>query len=233
MLRKLGSYPRQNGLAVALRELDRIERSLFILGWIQSVDLRRCGQVGLNKGEACNALASAVFFHQLGEIRDRGFEQQRYRASGLNLLTAAIVLWNAVYLQRAVQALRTHGQPVDEALLPYLSPLGWEHINLTGDYSWRTKRAPGKFQPTAPFQASTCYFFRFLRGPRAIKQPQFLFKSMSEGAGIKKKNDFGCKDSGGCSPSTKHKRNFGSNSYVPPPRLHLTIRLSIPYPCTW
>ena len=31
MLRKLGSYPRQNGLAVALRELGRIERTLFIL----------------------------------------------------------------------------------------------------------------------------------------------------------------------------------------------------------
>nr|QHU24293.1 TnpA transposase [Pseudomonas aeruginosa] len=33
MLRKLGSYPRQNGLAVALRELGRIERTLFILDW--------------------------------------------------------------------------------------------------------------------------------------------------------------------------------------------------------
>ena len=150
MLRRLGSYPRQNGLAVALRELGRIERSLFILDWLQSVDLRRRVQVGLNKGEARNALARAVFFHRLGEIRDRGFEQQRYRASGLNLLTAALVLWNTVYLQRAVQALRAHGQPVDEALLPYLSPLGWEHINLTGDYSWRTKRATGKFQPLRP-----------------------------------------------------------------------------------
>lgn len=29
MLRKLGSYPRQSGLAVALRELGRIERTLF------------------------------------------------------------------------------------------------------------------------------------------------------------------------------------------------------------
>jgi len=47
-------------------------------------------------------------------------------------------------------ALRAHGQPLDEALLPYLSPLGWEHINLTGDYSWRTKRAPGNFQPLRP-----------------------------------------------------------------------------------
>ncbi|CDQ09908.1 protein of unknown function [Acidithiobacillus ferrivorans] len=92
MLRKLGSYPRQNGLAVALRELGRIERTLFILDWLQSVELRRRVQAGLNKGEARNALARAVFFNRLGEIRDRGFEQQRYRASGLNLVTAAVVL---------------------------------------------------------------------------------------------------------------------------------------------
>ena len=79
----------------------------------------------LNKGEARNALASAVFFYRLGEIRDRSFEQQLYRASGPDLVTAAIVLRNTVYLQRAVAALHGHGQPVDENLLRYRSPLGW------------------------------------------------------------------------------------------------------------
>ncbi|BBL22488.1 hypothetical protein ACRAD_31590 (plasmid) [Acinetobacter radioresistens DSM 6976 = NBRC 102413 = CIP 103788] len=149
MLRKLGSYPRQNGLALALRELGRIERTLFILDWLQSVELRRRVQAGLNKGEARNALARAVFFYRLGEIRDRSFEQQRYRASGLNLVTAAIVLWNTVYLERATNALRGHGRTVDDTLLQYLSPLGWEHINLTGDYLWRSKAkiGGGKFRP--------------------------------------------------------------------------------------
>ncbi len=149
MLRKLGSYPRQNGLAVALRELGRIERTLFILDWLQSVELRRRVHAGLNKGEARNALARAVFFNRLGEIRDRSFEQQRYRASGLNLVTAAIVLWNTVYLERATQALRDTGKPIDDAMLQYLSPLGWEHINLTGDYVWRQTRKPegGRFRP--------------------------------------------------------------------------------------
>ena len=33
-------------------------------------------------------------FNRLGEIRDRSFENQRHRASGLNLLVAAITLWN-------------------------------------------------------------------------------------------------------------------------------------------
>ena len=152
MLRKLGSYPRQNGLAVALRELGRIERTLFILDWLQNVELRRRVNAGLNKGEARNALARAVFFNRLGEIRDRSFEQQRYRASGLNLVTAAIVLWNTVYLERATAALQNHGQEVDTALLRYLSPLGWEHINLTGDYVWRSsaKIGAGKFRPLRP-----------------------------------------------------------------------------------
>ena len=145
-------YPRQNGLATALRELGRSERTLFILDWLQSVELRRRVQVGLNKGEARNALARAVFFYRLGEIRDRSFEQQRYRASGLNLITAAIVLWNTVYLERATNALRGHAKPVDDALLKFLSPLGWEHINLTGDYLWKSsvKVGAGKFRSLRP-----------------------------------------------------------------------------------
>lgn len=154
MLRKLGSYPRQNGLAIALRELGRIERTLFILDWLQSVELRRRVHAGLNKGEARNALARSIFFNRLGEIRDRSFEQQRYRASGLNLVTAAVVLWNTVYLERAVHGIRVNGHAVDQAILQYLSPLGWEHINLTGDYLWRSniKTGSGKFRPLRPLK---------------------------------------------------------------------------------
>ena len=153
MLRKLGSYPRQNSLAVALRELGKIERTLFTLSWVQDPELRRRVQIGLNKGEAKNALSRAVFFNSLGELRDRSFENQRYRASGLNLVVAAIILWNTVYLERSVAALRGHGFAVDETLLPHLSPLGWEHINLTGDYTWRQSRriGPGKFRLLRPF----------------------------------------------------------------------------------
>jgi TnpA family transposase len=32
MLRKLGAYPRQNALALALREIGKLERTLFLLG---------------------------------------------------------------------------------------------------------------------------------------------------------------------------------------------------------
>jgi len=49
-------------------------------------------------------------------LRSRSLTQQRYRASGLTLLTAAIVLWNTVYLKRATDALGKQA-PLDEVLL--------------------------------------------------------------------------------------------------------------------
>src|SRR5260370_32276458 len=106
MLRKLGSYPRQNGLAVALRELGRIERTLFALDWMQHVELRRRVQIGLNKGEAKNSLARAVFLNRLGEIRDRSFENQRYPARGLQLAVASILFWRKGFLEPVVQKMR-------------------------------------------------------------------------------------------------------------------------------
>lgn len=52
-------------------------------------------------------------------------------------MVAVIVLWNTVYLERAVTAIRETGQVVPDETLTHLSPLKWEHINLTGDYRWR------------------------------------------------------------------------------------------------
>jgi len=116
--------------------VGRIERTLFTLQWLSDPDLRQRSHAGLNKGEASNSLRRAVFFHRQGEIRDRTFENQSFRASGLSLITAAIVHWNTVYLERAVQHLRAQGVSIPDDLLPHVAPLGWEHIALTGDYVW-------------------------------------------------------------------------------------------------
>jgi hypothetical protein len=63
-------------------------------------------------------------------------------------------LWNTRYLNRAIAALRAV-EDVPDHLLAHLSPLGWEHVNLTGDYVWsadqRMENADG-YRPlrTAP-----------------------------------------------------------------------------------
>lgn len=142
-LQRLAAYPRQNSLALALREAGRLQRSVFMLDWLRSPELRRRAGAGLNKGEARNALARAVFFHRLGELRDRTFENQIYRASGLNLLVATIILWNTRYLHNALAALEREGRPASPDLVRHIAPLGWEHISLTGDYIWSATPVTG------------------------------------------------------------------------------------------
>lgn len=123
----------------ALRELGRLERTLFMIEWYSDPALRRRCQAGLNKGEAAHKLKRAVFFHERGEIRDRAFESQAFRASGLNLVVSAIIHWNTVYLGQAVDYLRRQGRIIPPEVLKHVSPLSWEHINLTGTYVWGEK----------------------------------------------------------------------------------------------
>ena len=98
---------------------------------------------------SARALARALFFNRLGELRDRRFENQVFRASGLNLLVAAIILWNSRYLAAAFESLWRDGQPLLSDIMKHVAPLGWEHISLTGDYIWNERSQPtdGQLRP--------------------------------------------------------------------------------------
>lgn len=105
--------------------MGRIEKTLFALEWVQDPELRRRVTVGLNKGELRNSLAWAVHFHRLGEIRGRSLEAQLHKASGLNLIIAAVALWNTAYLSAIIDDLKAEGWEITDEQLSYLSPLGW------------------------------------------------------------------------------------------------------------
>jgi TnpA family transposase len=141
IMSKLGSYARQNSLATALREMGRIEKTIFILDYISNESLRRRIQRGLNKGEAMNALARAIFFGKRGELRERELQDQLQRASALNILINAISIWNTTYLQKAIEYSKTTGS-FDDDLLKHIAPLGWEHINFLGEYTFDVRNAP-------------------------------------------------------------------------------------------
>ena len=81
-------------------------------------------------------LAQVICTFKQGRIADCGQEAQQFRASGLNLVIAAIVYWNSTYLADAVQHLRDQGKPVPDTLLAHTSPLTWEHIGFSGDFLW-------------------------------------------------------------------------------------------------
>lgn len=141
LLKKFASYPRQHELALALREIGKVERTLFITEWLLDADMQRRAQIGLNKGEAHHALKNALRIGRQGEIRDRTAEGQHYRMAGLNLLAAIIIYWNTKHLGYAVIQRQRSKLDCPPELLAHISPLGWAHILLTGEYRWRKQQA--------------------------------------------------------------------------------------------
>ncbi len=79
--------------------------------------------------------AKVICTFKQGRIADRGQEAQQFRASGLNLVIAAIVYWNSTCLADADQHFRDQGKAVPDSLLAHTSPLRWEHIAF-GDFLW-------------------------------------------------------------------------------------------------
>ncbi|GIN93626.1 hypothetical protein J22TS1_46770 [Siminovitchia terrae] len=93
----------------------------------------------MNKGEAMNGLARAIFFGKQGELRERTIQHQLQRASALKIIINAISIWNTLHLTKAVEY-EKRTSSFKEDLLHHMSPLGWEHINLLGEYHFNSKK---------------------------------------------------------------------------------------------
>ena len=102
--------------------------------------MQRRANTGLNKGEAHHVLKNALHIGRQGEIRDRSSEDQHYRMAGLNLLVAIVIYWNTAHLDGAVRQRKHAGLTIDLDLVAHISPLGWDHILLTGKYRWPKRR---------------------------------------------------------------------------------------------
>lgn len=139
LIGKLKSFPQQNILAQALQEYGKINKTIFILNYLQNNDYRRRINRQLNKGEALHALRRFLFFANEGSLRKRFPEEQTTQAQCLNLVTNAIVLWNTVYLQAATEQLKNEGFEVKEEDLNRISPARFAHLNPYGRYDFKVE----------------------------------------------------------------------------------------------
>ena len=72
----------------------------------------------------------------------------------LNLVIAAIMFWNTFYTDKATDHFRKIGQMRELGLLAHVSPLGWEHIMLTGEFDWHSCAAERKIARSLPLGSS-------------------------------------------------------------------------------
>jgi TnpA family transposase len=127
---------RPSSLAKAIIETGRINKTLYLLNYIDDLDYRRRILTQLNRGEGRLSVGRAICHGQRGEIRKRYRDWQEDQLGALGLVTNAIVLWNTIYMQSAIDHLQQQSIAIREEDEARLSPLVHAHINVLGHYSF-------------------------------------------------------------------------------------------------
>ena len=73
-------------------------------------------------------------------MHDHSSDGQHYRIAGLNQLPAIVIYWDTAQPGEAVRQRKLAGLTVEPEFLAHISPLGWGHIPLTGEYRWPKRR---------------------------------------------------------------------------------------------
>jgi hypothetical protein len=85
-------------------------------------------------------LRNFLFFAHQGKIRRKQEEEMSLAAGCLNLITNAVIVWNTVYMNAAIQQLKSKGYPVLEEDIKNLSPARQEHINPYGRFIFEIEK---------------------------------------------------------------------------------------------
>lgn len=141
VMRSLQTGDRPTRLAQALAEFGRIDKTLHTLNYLDDGEKRRATLIQLNRGESRHSLAREIFHGKRGELRQRYREGQEDQLGSLGLVTNIVILWNTIYIEAILQQLRRENYPLHEEDVARLSPLGHQHINLLGRYSFTLPEA--------------------------------------------------------------------------------------------
>ncbi|WP_326969038.1 Tn3 family transposase [Arthrobacter sp. CG_A4] len=136
VIRMLQRDGRPTPLGDAFAHYGRIFKTLHVLRVVQDEPYRREIKGMRNLQEGRHDLGRHLFHGRKGELRHGYREGMEDQLGALGLVLNCITLWNTVYLDRVLDALRATGYPVLDADVARLSPYMRKHINVHGHYSF-------------------------------------------------------------------------------------------------
>jgi TnpA family transposase len=142
ILRRLNTYSRKNRLYFAFRERGRVIRTIFLLNYLSSLELRHLIQAATNKSELFNKYAQWAAFGESGLVTEGVRDEQRKLIKYNHLVANLLIFHTIVDMTRGLERMAAEGLPVDEAALASLSPYQTEHINRFGNYTLDFARVP-------------------------------------------------------------------------------------------
>lgn len=141
IFRRLNSYSRQHSLYRTMKAFGQIIKSLFILRYLDDLDLRQAIEKQLNKVELANRFTRAVAVGNPREFTQAEKEEQEIAEACNRLIRNCIICWNYLYLARKLE--QAESPEIRNRLLQAVathSPMAWAHINLLGEYDFSDEK---------------------------------------------------------------------------------------------
>lgn len=141
IFRRLNSYSRQHALYQTLKAFGQIIKSLFILRYVDDLELRQAIEKQLNKVELANRFTRAVAVGSPREFIQAEKEEQEIAEACNRLIKNSIICWNYLYL--ACQIEKAPDAEAKDKLLSAIaahSLMSWAHINMLGEYDFSDEK---------------------------------------------------------------------------------------------
>lgn len=141
IFRRLNSYSRQHALYQTTKAFGQIIKTLFILRYIDDLELRQAVEKQLNKVELANRFTRAVAVGNPREFKQAEKEEQEIAEACNRLIKNSIICWNYLYLARQLEKAKTDDEKENlrQTIMRH-SPMSWAHINMLGEYDFSDEK---------------------------------------------------------------------------------------------
>ena len=155
------AYSRKNRLYFAFRELGRVIRTIFLLRYLDSTELRRMINKATTKSERFNLYSQWISFGTRGLVVALPRDEQRKMIKYTHLVANLMIFHAIVGMTNALDVIRADGlgDAITDEALAGLSPYPTENINRFGSYELDLTRPPEPLPFTIP-------------SPRPRREPQ-------------------------------------------------------------
>jgi TnpA family transposase len=134
-------------LGQAIAHYGRIFKTLHILRLADDEPYRREAKAQANLQEGRHDLGRTIFHGHKGEMTRAYLDGMEDQLSALGLILNCVVLWNSIYLDRALEQLRAQDYPVRDEDAARLSAFMRRHIRLDGHYAFHLPDFGGRHRP--------------------------------------------------------------------------------------
>ncbi len=141
IFRRLNSYSRQHALYQTLKAFGQIIKSLFILRYVDDLNLRQAIERQLNKVELANRFTRAVAVGNPREFTQAEKEEQEIAEACNRLIKNCIICWNYLYLARQLEKApdAETKENLRRAIIAHAA-MAWAHINMLGEYDFSDEK---------------------------------------------------------------------------------------------